>query len=583
MEEIKRCSNCGKPIIDKFAFCPFCGKELEPKCKNCGEPIVEGAKFCSKCGARVESREEHAQEEHVQSVQPQVGNTVCTPVVEKEKVERRKVKHTTKSILTLVKRSVVAFVCVLLFALSFAGVLDLSVDKCAEYIGDLIDSNLDEDFIEGDVSLYSVDCIELMFATARHYDEDKDVAKIEKLEDELSDLAEDLYNSVTDDVRGTKIVLSEESEDLLRKYVVKTLAYRLSVDGYAGGAVQAEIITAGILFLLNILFTFVMAIIAIVVFVKYLRDFLQGKEDDKNAKLDFFVPFLMILPLCAMLPFSTAMSAVDVAGAMIASLFFASLAIVVCLTQRLVADAKTAMTAKILVPRIATLVFAFIVIGCCFAPCFKAVYDVQLSGKSSAAKYETTLDASAMAGCITNHDEQEDEEFAGHQYKKYSEAAKAIIDQLGYFTAKEFMAGDELIAKAYARALIVDGVIAQIDYEGANMLSLGFFLLILVMAISGFYLGGTIVGGKSAKAVNTGLSVTIAILLLCAFVLSAVTMEIVNTTMDDIKTDAFEVKLAGGLIAAIIMSVVMIVFDVLPSKIWKKREDEISDFSNENN
>lgn len=55
MEEIKRCSNCGKPIIDKFAFCPFCGKELEPKCKNCGEPLVEGAKFCSKCGARVGS------------------------------------------------------------------------------------------------------------------------------------------------------------------------------------------------------------------------------------------------------------------------------------------------------------------------------------------------------------------------------------------------------------------------------------------------------------------------------------------------------------------------------------------------
>lgn len=580
MEEIKRCSNCGKPIIDKFAFCPFCGKELEPKCKNCGEPIVEGAKFCSKCGARVESHEEHVQEERVQSVQPQVGNTVCAPVVEKEKTERRNAKHTTKGIITLVKRSAVAFVCVLMFALSFAGVLNLSLGK---YLNGIVGSAVDEDFIEGDVSLYSVDCIELMFATARHYDEDKDVAKIEKLEDKLTDLAEDLYDSVIDDVRGTKIVLSKESEDLLRKYVVKTLAYQLSIDGNAGGAVQAEIITAGTLFLLNILFTFVMAIIAIVAFVKYLSDFLQDKEDDKHAKLDFFVPFLMILPLCAMLPFSTAMSAIDVAGAMIASLLFASIAIVVCIAQRFVADAQTAKTAKILVPRIATLVFAFIVVGCCFAPCFKAVYDVQLSGKSSSAKYETTLDASAMAGCITNEDEQEAEEFSGHQYKKYSEAAKAIIDQLGYFTAKEFMANDELIAKAYARALIVDGVIAQIDYEGANMLSLGFFLLILVMVISGFYLGGTIVGGKSAKAANSGLSVIIAILLLCAFVLSAVTMGIVNTTMDDIKTDAFELKLGGGLIAAIIMSVVMIVFDVLPSKIWKKREDEISDFANGNN
>ncbi len=579
MEEIKRCSNCGKPIIDKFAFCPFCGKELEPKCKNCGEPIVEGAKFCSKCGARVESREEHAQEEHVQSVQPQVGNTVCAPVVEKEKTERRKVKHTTKGILTLVKRSAVAFVCVLLFALSFAGVLNLSLGK---YLNNIVGSVVDEDFIEGDVSLYSVDCIELMFATARHYDEDKDVAKIEKLEDKLNDLAEDLYNSVIDDVRGTKIVLSKESENLLRKYVVKTLAYQLSVDGYASGAVQAEIITAGTLFLLNILFTFVMAIIAIVAFVKYLSDFLQGKEDDKHAKLDFFVPFLMILPLCAMLPFSTAMSAVDVAGATVASLFFSSLAIVVCLTQRFVADAKTARTAKILVPRIATLAFAFIVVGCCFAPCFKAVYDVQFSGKSSSAKYETTLDASAMAGCITSEEEQKTEYYK-RQYERYTEDATALIDRLGYFTAKDFMAGDELLAKAYAELLLIDGVLAQISYEGADMLSLGFFLLILVMVISGFYLGGTIVGGKSAKAANTGLSVTILILLLCSFAVSVVTMEIVNKTMEDIKTDAFELQLAGGLIAAIIMSVIMIVFDSIPSKAWKKRENEISDFATENN
>lgn len=579
MEEIKRCSNCGKPIIDKFVFCPFCGKELDPKCKNCGAPLLKGANFCSKCGARVESYEEHVQEAHTQSVQPQVSNTVCAPVVEKEKAKGRNAKHSTKGILTLVKRSVVAFVCVLLFALSFAGVLNLSLGK---YITSIMGPGVDEDFIEGDVSLYSVDCIELMFATARHYDEDKDVAKIEKLADKLDDLEDDLYNSVTDDVRGSKIVLSKESENLLREYVVKTLAYQLSIDGNAGGAVQAEIITAGILFLLNILFTFVMAIISIVAFVKYLGDFLQSKEVDKYAKLDFFVPFLMILPLCAMLPFSTAISTLDIAGAMIASLFFASLAIVVCLTQRFVADAQTAKSTKILVPRIATLALAFIVVGCCFAPCFKAVYDVQLSGKSSSAKYETTLDASAMAGCITNEDEQEAEEFTGHQYKKYSEAAKAIIDQLGDFTSKEFMASDELVAKAYARALIIDGVIAQIDYEGANMLSLGFFLLILVMVILGFYLGGTIVGDKTAKAANCGLSVIIAILLLCAFVLSAVTMEIVNTTMDDIKTNAFELKLGGGLIAAIIMSVGMIVFDALPSKAWEKREDEISDFAPEN-
>ncbi len=572
MEEIKRCSNCGKPIIDKFAFCPFCGKEFKPKCKECGEPILEGAKFCSKCGARVESREEH-----VQSVQPQVQNPGCATVVEKEKSERRRVKHTTKGILTLVKKSVVAFVCVLLFALSFAGVLGLSTGKVAEYI------DVDEDYIEGEVSLYSVDYIELMFASARHYDEDKDVAKIEKLEDKLTDLAEDLESSVMDDVRGTKIVLSKESENLIRKYVVKILAFQLSIDGYAGGAMRAQIITAGILFLLNILFTFTISILSIVAFVTYLKDFLQGRENDKHAKLDFFVPFLMILPLCALLPCAIAVSAADVAGAMIASLFFASLAIGVCLAQRFVADANVARTAKILVPRIATFAFAIILIGCCFAPCFTAVFDVQFSGKSSSAKYETALDASAMAGCITSKDEKEYTKSTSLQYQKYTENAQTLIDQLGDFTAKDFMAGEELIAKAYAKGLIANGVLAQLTYEGADMMSLGFFLLIIVMAISGCYLGGTIVGGKAANAANTGLAVAILAFLLCSFALSVATMEIVNTTMDEIRTNAFELKLNGGLIAAIIMSVGMIVFDALPSKVWEKREKEIFDFAPENN
>ena len=54
MEEIKRCQNCGKPVIDKFAFCPFCGEKLAKRCKNCGEPLVEGALFCAKCGTRIE-------------------------------------------------------------------------------------------------------------------------------------------------------------------------------------------------------------------------------------------------------------------------------------------------------------------------------------------------------------------------------------------------------------------------------------------------------------------------------------------------------------------------------------------------
>lgn len=149
-----------------------------------------------------------------------------------------------------------------------------------------------------------------------------------------------------------------------------------------------------------------MSIAAFVAFATYLKGFLAGQEDDKYSKLDFFVPLLLVLPICAIMPIASVTAVMKVAGAMIAALFFASLAIVVCLAQRLVADAKVAKTAKIIAPRIATLALALVVVGCCFAPCFKAVFEVQFSGKSAPARCETTLDASVMANLITTKEQQ---------------------------------------------------------------------------------------------------------------------------------------------------------------------------------
>ena len=596
MEEIKRCQNCGKPVIDKFTFCPFCGEKLAKQCKNCGEPLVEGASFCPNCGTRIENA---VQQEHVVQCDERChdgahdvfqdelhedkrnefryGESQDTqrayfaqPSFAEKKHDKRK-KHSVNAILTLVKRATVAFVCVLLFALSFVGVLNINVGNALSSVL----GSVDDDLIEGDVSIYAIDCIELAFATARHYDEDKDVAKIEKLEDELNEISEDLLKSLEDDVRGTRIVLSKESENLLRKFTVKTLEYQLSIDNATStGGVRVEIIVAGTLFLANLAFTFAMAVAALVAFATYLKGFLAGQEDDKHSKLDFFVPLLLILPVCAIMPLASATALMEVAGTMIAALFFASLAIAVCLAQRLVADAKVAKSAKILVPRIATLALALVVLGCCFAPCFKAVFEVQFSGKSSPARCETTLDASAMANLITTKEQQEGVWYI-RQYERYVEDAKTICDILPNYTSKNFMAADGLAAKAFAQALIFDGVLAQISYEGAAALSLGFFLLIAVMLLVGVYLGGTIVGGKSAKWANLGLAIAIVLLLMCSLALSVVTMKVANKTMTDIKTDAFEVQLGGGIIAAIVFAAAMIVFNAIPDKVWSKKKEEI--------
>ena len=95
------------------------------------------------------------------------------------------------------------------------------------------------------------------------------------------------------------------------------------------------------------------------------------------------------------------------------------------------------------------------------------------------------------------------------------------------------------------------------------------------MLLVGVYLGGTIVGGKSAKWANFGLAIAIVLLLMCSLALSIVTMKVANKTMDDIGNGVFEVQLGGGIIAAIVFAAAMFVFNAIPDKVWSKKKEEI--------
>ena len=137
MEEIKRCQNCGKPVIDKFAFCPFCGEKLAKRCKTCGEPLVEGALFCAKCGTRIEEPLVEVQDTTILRKDEELPVVPC----KEAKKNVKKKKHSLNAVLTLVKRATVAFVCVLLFALSFVGVLNINVGSAASGILGSVDDD----------------------------------------------------------------------------------------------------------------------------------------------------------------------------------------------------------------------------------------------------------------------------------------------------------------------------------------------------------------------------------------------------------------------------------------------------------
>ena len=47
-----RCANCGGAVTPQYAFCPHCGRRLEPPaCRYCGQTLDAKASHCTHCGA----------------------------------------------------------------------------------------------------------------------------------------------------------------------------------------------------------------------------------------------------------------------------------------------------------------------------------------------------------------------------------------------------------------------------------------------------------------------------------------------------------------------------------------------------
>jgi hypothetical protein len=47
-----RCANCGGGLSAQFAFCPHCGRRIEPPaCRYCGQTLDPKLNYCTHCGA----------------------------------------------------------------------------------------------------------------------------------------------------------------------------------------------------------------------------------------------------------------------------------------------------------------------------------------------------------------------------------------------------------------------------------------------------------------------------------------------------------------------------------------------------
>lgn len=57
-ESVKKCSHCGFPLGQGFAFCPNCGKSLKTlKCDACGRKVDASWSACAYCGSPLREAE----------------------------------------------------------------------------------------------------------------------------------------------------------------------------------------------------------------------------------------------------------------------------------------------------------------------------------------------------------------------------------------------------------------------------------------------------------------------------------------------------------------------------------------------
>lgn len=56
----RRCTNCGFPLGQGFAFCPNCGMNLKTsECSACGQKVDPVWSTCAYCGSPLDQAEKH--------------------------------------------------------------------------------------------------------------------------------------------------------------------------------------------------------------------------------------------------------------------------------------------------------------------------------------------------------------------------------------------------------------------------------------------------------------------------------------------------------------------------------------------
>ena len=565
MEEII-CRKCGASCSDAYKFCPNCGASLDSdKCPQCGAELIDGAKFCVSCGARVveepidtaadqgdeavatdeDTKTDTVSDEH-DTAEETEEQAVAVKSVSAPKSKSKKVRSATANyIVRIVKNASVFVLCAILFALSFCNIIKTNVDAYFDFQ------------LEGcEVNLSAVDVMEIMFSTADLSGDE------ERYSDELEELNVNLRESLQKDYneRLDKYFLSNKTKALLHDVMVCTQKDMLAAAQSEGSALYNNVIISGVFCFLNILFTAAMLVVSSISLL-----FVVLKKRNKVAKYLYAMPVYLFVTLIILFLVKTTLgTGAVVAGAMGATLFFELLAIIT--TVVLIFSAKKKKVIKNAIPKLVSVAASIIVCACLFAPVFTADYELILKNRTHPNTYSISVDA---AGMITYLPPSEVESLPSSlnvdEYAQYRSRIESILKNTSYLTASEFKEGGETLT----RMIMMMVVYMAGNYSAIGALSAGYYVLMIVFMLFGAFAVWSIASLFRKDNSIYCLFIPILILIATALGCSIGWICIMNYHLEDL---ACSFTVGGGLISAIVLSVLTLVFVGIFSAVANKEK-----------
>lgn len=589
MESTKVCMKCGKEIPAEFIFCPFCGADQTKNiCKKCGATLLDGAVYCGVCGAKIES------EAPVQSVQtesfvtPENENeeVVCTPVqaeniatqpvaLTAEKTETSgdlpSSKHQNKhggfdknKALSITKSAIILVFCIIMFGLAFGPTAKISLSAYDDEISTTGKTKINY--------LSTVDGITLMNATARHYKEDRDNIKIEKIErkletsyDELEEKLERCYSEKLD-----KYIIDSDAAKALGEFTIVTQSYWLSLDEASGSTASNNAIVLGLTSLLYILFASSMLICAIIHFVFTLTG--RGKDIGKFVyALPMFLFFVLAISFISGV-FNKNTNTIDleyfdgeasISGTMIVTMLFSIMSMVAILVVDTIKKIRHGYSLKKQVFKVLPVVLILIVCGCTFAPSAKSTLSATTETKSETFTFDYYTDFT-MSSVLSKGEKKTRKEFfagktANEEFDFYVERIEKNNTNFVEYLSKPETQYSRTMRYHYARMYSADniesGLLAQAQPEATAALAFGYYACYIVILLSGAWVCAYLSDTEKYKAASKSLQAAVGILVIIALALTIVTICVVNVTMQTAEIMYFSMSVGGGLIAALVMFV----------------------------